>query len=71
MGNGTIVMVYLDSSLHSQLAALESGKHYLAYENTVNTDGTRIRYAVVPMDINKKHAETVAQTAFLWAIVDP
>ncbi len=71
MGSGTIVMVYLDSSLHSRLADLESGKHYLAYENTVNTNGTRIRYVVVPMDVNEKRAETVAQTAFLWAIVDP
>ncbi len=71
MGSGTIVMVYLDSSLHSRLADLESGKHYLAYENAFNTNGTRIRYVVVPMDVNEKRAETVAQTAFLWAIVDP
>ena len=71
MGRGTLVMVYLDASLHSRLAELESGKHYLAYENAFNTNGTRIRYVVVPMDANEKRAETVAQTAFLWAIVDP
>ena len=71
MGSGTIVMVYLDASLHSRLAELESGRHYLAYESAVNTNGTRIRYVVVPMDANEKRAETVAQTAFLWAIVDP
>ena len=71
MGNGTIVMVYLDPSLHSHLADLESGRHYLAYENAFNTNGTRIRYVVVPMDVNEKRPETVAQTAFLWAIVDP
>ncbi|CAN5533177.1 hypothetical protein BH10ACI2_BH10ACI2_07110 [soil metagenome] len=66
-----VVMVYLDTSLHSRLTDLEGGKHYLAYENTVNINGNRIRYAVVPMDVNPKHAETIAQTAFLCAIVDP
>lgn len=71
MGSGTIVVVYLDSSLHSRFTDLESGKHYLAYENTVNINDARIRYAVVPMDINAKSAETVARTAFLCAMVDP
>ncbi len=71
LGTGTVVMVYLDSSLHSRLTDLDGGKHYLAYENTVNINGSRIRYAVVPMDVNPKRAERVAQTAFLCASVDP
>ena len=71
MGIGTIVVIYLDSSLHSRFTDLESGKHYVAYENTVNINDARIRYAVVPMDINAKRAETVARTAFLCAMVDP
>ena len=71
LGTGTVVMVYLDSSLHSRLTDLDGGKHYLAYENTVNISGSRIRYAVVPMDVNSKRAQRIAQTAFLCASVDP
>ena len=70
MGTGTIAVVYLDSTLHSRLAELESGRHYVAYENAVNIDGIRIRYIVVPMDANEKRVETTAQTAFLWATVN-
>ena len=71
IGKETVVMVYLDSSLRSRLTDLDGGKHYLAYENTVNINGSRIRYAVVPMDVNSKRAERIAQTAFLCASVDP
>jgi len=63
-----IVVVYLDTGFHSRLAELEGGKHFVAYSNAFNTEGSRIRYIVVPLDITVKGAGAAARKAFLCTV---
>ena len=68
--NTVIVVVFIAPSIHSRLAEQESGKHFLAYKNTLNISSIRMRYVVVPLDANPRNADVVARKAFLTALTN-
>lgn len=67
----TIYIVYLDQGLHSTLASMIAGKHYLAYHNFFNASGAKTHYVVVPFEADPKAAYEIALRAFVAAALNP
>jgi hypothetical protein len=67
----SIYFIYLAPELVPRLGTLAAGKHFLAYYNAVNTNGSRLRYVVVPYDPNTKTMSRNALDALISVVLQP
>jgi hypothetical protein len=67
----TIYVIFLDSTLQSQLGSLFGGKHYLAYHSSFRTSGADVRYVVVHFQSDPTIANQIALRAFVAAASSP
>jgi len=63
----TVYAVFLGPGIQSTLGSLKAGEGYSAYHNSVNLDGSKVRYVVVPFHKDFEHQKAAAARALAEA----